>query len=268
MRKRWQGAPTQQHQSAKDYEVFVHPLRRIPAAVAILDAQDTVLSWNSWAEQLTGYTLEEVQSQRLLQLVTPTEMLQRHLQLAHANIPTLGEAVHLRKACGRQIRAVIQCSPIRHLNQNETHVIVVMQELPSPQDRGGSDREWSQEYGLSAVVSGILQRPLQVMAQETGIMNEALQQPLLSSAASFKQCLTTIKATIAELHRGLNQLRLHTDTLFNDLYNSINVLYLQADLLEEAIKRLTPEQHTELARSLTAIEAEVNHIHKLVQPEA
>jgi hypothetical protein len=46
-------------------------VREIIVGTAMLSADDTVVSWDTWAERLTGYTLEEVQACRLVHLFDP-----------------------------------------------------------------------------------------------------------------------------------------------------------------------------------------------------
>jgi hypothetical protein len=196
------------------------------------------------------------------------EILQRHLRLVRAEIPTVSEPLLFGRAGGRQVRVEIQCSPMRHLNSSDTHVIMMIQVMPSRQERLEKEREWFQHAGLTGVLYTILHNPLQAITHQVDILKEALQQAMPPSSVLFKQSLITIKAAIDNLHHGLDQLRMHTDTLFSDLYSSLNVLYLQADLLDEALKQMTAELYTEVERALAAIQAGAHHIQTVSKRES
>jgi PAS domain S-box-containing protein len=268
MRKHRPDAAAHQPSAAKSDEIFGHLIGRRPAAIAVLDAEDRIIAWNSWAEHLTGYTLQEVHSRPLAHLLQPADILHRHLQLARAEVPTGSEPFHLTKACRRQVRVEVQCSLLRHLHQRDPQAIVVMQPMASRRERSGSDREFFQRSGLVDVMHTLLHPPLQALVQQADALNDALRPAMTSPSMPAKQPLITMKAMIDDLRRSLDQLRVHTNLLFGDVYSALNVLYLQADLLEEALKRPAEALPTEVERALAAIQAEASHIQTLIKREA
>jgi PAS domain S-box-containing protein len=86
-------------------------LPHLDAAIAILTANHVVMSWNSHAESMTGYTIEAVNQHKLIQLFEPAEIMQQALLKVHVGEFPVNIRLDLRTADGRRLPVDVQCVP-------------------------------------------------------------------------------------------------------------------------------------------------------------
>lgn len=178
-------------------------LSRLAIGIAILEADGTVVSWDSQAEQLTGYSLQKVQELDFMQLFTPAELMQHIVCQASHGTATLHEYVGLKRSDNSHIPVRVQCSPQLSKDQNGRRVVVVFHELAPI--RGLGHYEHMETPGRLA------------------------------------------------------------SSLAHELHNPLSTIFLYADLLEEELQRLTPDDRMLMTESLAEIKAELSRMDKLVE---
>jgi PAS domain S-box-containing protein len=102
----------------------------LTVGVAVLGADTTILSWNSQAEKITGYTLEQLQTLGLATLFAPPEVMQHILNKSRADLATLSDYLQLRCADGRLLPVMVQCTPQRHNGESEGQAVLVFRAVP------------------------------------------------------------------------------------------------------------------------------------------
>jgi two-component system CheB/CheR fusion protein len=107
-------------------------LGSLHSGVVVLDAKQTIVSWNSRAEDLWGLRADEVQGQSFMNLDIglPVEKLKASIRAClmgepHHEEVTL-DAVNRR---GRAIKCRVTCTPIAGANQERQGTILMMEEL-------------------------------------------------------------------------------------------------------------------------------------------
>jgi PAS domain S-box-containing protein len=230
---------------------------------ATLSAQDTVVSWDTWAERLTGYNLEEIQGRQLVHLFDPVDILHRNLRLAHAGIPTTSEPFRLRHACGQPVPMNVLCSPMHHWHQGAERVVVVMWGLASFQKQSRLRHPSPLLRDLRRALSHTIHNFLTTIALQTLQLEEALQQPTVAFQGEVKGSLTEIKHALDHLGDCLAQVRGATDAVFHEVYDVLQALTLHGDLLEDSLQRPTGDSSLQIAYSLAAIRAETMHLQRL-----
>jgi PAS domain S-box-containing protein len=248
----------------KDRDILANSLRQTPVATAIVAADNTVVSWDSWAERLTGYTFDEISGHPVVPLFDPAELLQHHLDLARAGIPTLSQPLRFSGAGRRQIPVDVQCSPLRHRYGSEELVMIGMREFGLLWGLAHRGTRGDQPPDLPGSLSSPIYDPLQTIDLHANRLKAALQPWTPTSDGQVEESLRAIKATVADLHRHLDHLRSHTNTLFHDIYDSLTAMCLHARLLEETLEQSTVGHPPEVERFLAAIKSAAVHLQALV----
>jgi PAS domain S-box-containing protein len=173
------------------------PLR---AAIAILAADRTVLSWDQRAEGLTGYSLEALGRLDLIGTFEPAEMMHQVLLRAHADGLPVNERLHLRTADGRRLPVEVQCAPLRSLDCSETRLVLVIREVAPLQERSHSQARLPVWGRLAGTVSHEIRNPMNAIFLHTDIIEEEMRQPTLTDSTQLMQSLATVKAEVIRMH--------------------------------------------------------------------
>jgi two-component system, NtrC family, sensor histidine kinase HydH len=174
-------------------------LPHMAAGIVVLAADMTISSWNSQAEHLTGYSLEQIMTIGMVQIFEPVEVMQHVVRKVQEGIPTLSEYLHLRHANGQLMPVTVQCSPQRHLGQSDCQVVVAFRTLEPIQDSLRRDEHLHMLGRLASSLSHEIRNPLNAIFLHVDILEEELQQPSPDHRALVAESLTEIKAEISRL---------------------------------------------------------------------
>jgi PAS domain S-box-containing protein len=186
-------------EAAEVRERVVEILPHLAAGIAVLATDMTVSSWNSQAEHITGYSLEQIMTIGLVQLFEPIEVMQHVMRKVRESIPTLSEYLHLRHANGQLVPVTVQCSPQRHLGQSDCQIVVTFQELKPLQESLRRDEHLHMLGRLAGSLSHEIRNPLNAIFLHVDILEEELQQPGPDHQALVAESLAEIKAEISRL---------------------------------------------------------------------
>jgi PAS domain S-box-containing protein len=194
-----QESRTSPHEASEAQELVAEILPHTAAGIVVLTADMTISSWNSRAEEITGYSLEEVMAVGLVQLFEPVEVMQHIVYKVQEGLPTLGEYMHLRRADGQLVPVTVQCSPQRHLGANDCQVVVAFRELEPLQESLRRDEHLQMLGRLAGSLSHEIRNPLNAIFLHVDILEEELQRPTPDSYTQMLESLGEIKAEIARL---------------------------------------------------------------------
>ena len=204
----------------------------LDAAIAILTANDVVLSWNPHAERMTGYTLEAVKQLHVIQLFEPVEVMQQVLLKVHAGEVAVNERLELRTADGKRLPVDVQCAPLQSLNCSEARLVLVVREL-APLQEWQRCRARGQVLGrLAGSLSHELRNPLNAIFLHADIVEEEVRQSTPGDRNQVMQSLATIKAegvrlqSLMQDYLGLARLS-HLHRMPQDLSALIEALMLE-----------------------------------------
>lgn len=186
-------------EAAEVRELVEEILPHTAAGIVVLTADLSIASWNSRAEEITGYSLEEMMAIGLVPLFEPVEVMQHIVRKAHAGIPTLCEYLRLRRVDGRLVPVAVQCSPQRHLGPNDCQIVVAFRELEPLQESLRRDEHLQMLGRLASSLSHEIRNPLNAIFLHVDILEEELRQPTPDHGAQMAESLAEIKAEIARL---------------------------------------------------------------------
>jgi PAS domain S-box-containing protein len=238
-------------------------VREVIVGTATLSAEDRVVSWDTWAERLTGYTLEEIHVRQLAHLFNPVDLFHRHLQLAHAGIPTTSEPFHLRHACGRPVPMGVLCSPMRHVQPGAAGVVLVMWGLASFQKQSRRSNASPLLRDLLGALSHTIHNPLTTIALHAHHIEGALQRPTGGLWHGAKGSLAEIKQALDSVGERLAQLQGAMEAVLHEVYDALQAVTLHRDLVEDVLQRPTEDGPSQMARSLAAIKSETMRLQRL-----
>jgi len=171
----------------------------LDAVMAILTANDRVISWDPNAESMTGYTLEAVNQRQVIHLFEPREVMQQMLRKAQAGAFAINERVELRTADGRQLPVVVQCLPLQSRQDSEAQTVLVVRQL-APWRAWQRHEERMQVLGrLAGALSHEIRNPLNAIFLHTDIVEEEVRQPTPGDRSQVLRSLATIKMEGARL---------------------------------------------------------------------
>jgi PAS domain S-box-containing protein len=170
------------------------------AAIAILSADRTVLTWDHRAESLTGYSLEALGRLDLIGMFEPAEMMHQVLLRAHAGEFPVNERLHLRTAEGRRLPVEVQCAPLRSLDCSETRLVLVIREVEPLQAWSHSQARLPVLGRLAGTLSHEIRNPMNAIFLHTDIIEEEMRQLTPIDSAQVMQSLATVKAEVIRLH--------------------------------------------------------------------
>ena len=174
-------------------------LPHMAAGIAVLAADMTISSWNSQAEHITGYSLEQIMTIGMVQIFEPVEVMQHVVRKVQEGIPTLSEYLHLRHAHGQLVPVTVQCSPQRHTGQSDCQIVVAFRELEPIQANLRRDEHLHMLGRLASSLSHEIRNPLNAIFLHVDILEEELQQPSPDHRELIAESLAEIKADISRL---------------------------------------------------------------------
>lgn len=187
------------NEGASTTESVTAILPHLAAATAVLSSDSSVSSWSALAEDITGYSLQEIQAFDLAQIFEPVEVMQHILRKAQKGLSTLGEHLTLRRADGQRVPVAVQCSPQRHLDRTDCYVVVAFRELAPIQEHLHRDGHLALLGRLASSLSHEIRNPLNAIFLHTDILEEEWRQPTPDSHTQVQQSLTTIKSEITRI---------------------------------------------------------------------
>jgi two-component system, NtrC family, sensor histidine kinase HydH len=191
--------PTPPGDPAGVRELVSEILPHMAAGIVVLGADLTIASWNSYAEQLTGYSLQDIHRLGMAQIFEPAEVMQHILYKVQAGIPTLSEYLHLRHVNGQRIPVAVQCSPQRHLGRSDCQVVVTFRQLEPIQERLRRDEHLAMLGRLASALSHEIRNPLNAIFLHVDVLEEELRQPSPDSSAQLAASLADIKTELTRL---------------------------------------------------------------------
>jgi PAS domain S-box-containing protein len=174
-------------------------LPHLASGLVILSADQSISSWNSQAERITGYTFQQVNDLGLAQIFEPVEIMQHILRKVQDDIPTLSEYLHLRRADGTQVPVAVQCSPQRHMGRTECQIVVAFQELGPLQEQLRRNDHLMMLGRLASSLSHEIRNPLNSIFLHADVLEEELHQPSSDNLESVLESLTEIKREISRV---------------------------------------------------------------------
>jgi signal transduction histidine kinase len=202
------------------------------AAIVILAADRTVLSWDHGAESLTGYSFEALGRLDLLGTFEPAEMMHRVLLRAHAGEFPVSERLHLWTAGGRRLPVEVQCAPLRSLDCSETRLVLVIREVAPLQAWSYSQATLPVLGRLAGILLHEIRNPMNAIFLHTDIVEEEIRQPTLTDSTQVMRSLGTVKAEVIRLH-ALMQDYLCLARLSDLQHMPVNLRSLIEDLVAE-----------------------------------
>lgn len=174
-------------------------LARLAIGIAILEADGTVVSWDSQAEQLTGYSLQKVQDLDFVQLFTPAEVMQHVIHQAYHGISTLHQYVELKRSDNSHISVRVQCSPQFSNDQNGRRVVVAFRELAPIRARLGQHEPREMLGRLASSLAHELRNPLSTMFLHADLLEEESQRLAPDDRMLMTESLAEIKAELSRM---------------------------------------------------------------------
>ncbi len=205
----------------------------LDAAIAILTANHVVMSWNSRAESMTGYTLEAVNQRELIQLFEPAEVMQQVLLKVQAGEFPLNDRLGLRTADGRHLPVDVQCAPLQSLEGSEAQLVLVVRQVVPLQEWQRHETRVHVLGRLAGSLSHEIRNPLNAIFLHADIVEEEVRQPTPGNRTQVLRSLATIKAEgvrlqaliqdylflarLSDLHRAPEDLRALLEALILEM---------------------------------------------------
>jgi PAS domain S-box-containing protein len=222
------------------------------AAIAILEANHAVLSWNHRVESLTGYTFEALNGLDLTGIFEPVEIMHQVLFRVHAGEFPISVRLQLRTADGRRLPAEVQCAPLRSLNCSESRIVLVIREVAPLQTWRYDETKLPLMGRLAVALSHEIRNPMNAIFLHTDIVEEEVRQPTPGDSTQVMQSLATIKAEVTRLHALIQ------DYLFLARLSDIQraPLDLRA-LIEDLVHEIHPQS---VVRRVTLVLSELDDL--------
>lgn len=190
--------PPQGPGDIEDHESTILP--HMAAGIVVLGGDLSISSWNSRAENITGYTFQEIGTVGLVQIFEPVEIMQHLLNKAQQGIPTLNEYTHIRHADGSLLRVAVQCSPQRHAGRSHCNIVVAFREVEPLEERFRRDDHLIMLGRLASSLSHEIRNPLNAIFLHTDVLEEELRQPTPDYQELISESLATIKMEITRVN--------------------------------------------------------------------
>jgi|SoiMethySBSTD1v2_1073268.scaffolds.fasta_scaffold375703_1 two-component system, NtrC family, sensor histidine kinase AtoS len=228
----------------------------LDTAIAILTANYVVISWNSRAESMTGYTLERVNQRELIHLFEPAEVMQQVLLKGQAGEFPVDNRLELRTADGRCLPVDVQCVPLQSLKGSEAQLVIVVRQVAPLQDWQRQKAQRQILGRLAGSLSHEIRNPLNAIFLHTDIVEEEVRQPISGDRTQVLRSLSTIKAEgmrlqaliqdylflarLSDLHRVPEDLRALIEALILEMQvdhatRGVTLLLSAADDLGEVV---------------------------------
>jgi PAS domain S-box-containing protein len=175
-------------------------LAPVDAAIAVLGADHTVLSWNHRAESLTGYTLEALSGLDFIETFEPAKIMQQVLRRADAGEFPVNERLQLRTADDRHLPVEVQCAPLRSRGCSQTRMVLVIREVAAWQTWRPQDSRHLLLGQLAEAVSHEIRNPMNAIFLHADIVEEEVREQVPGDCTQIVQSLATIKLEVTRLH--------------------------------------------------------------------
>lgn len=172
----------------------------LPVGIAALGADTTILSWNSQAEQITGYTLEQIQTLGLATLFAPPEVMQHILNKSRADLATLSDYLQFRRADGRLLPVMVQCTPQRHHDESECRAVLVFRAVPNPEQIHRQDEHLMVLGRLASSLSHDISNHFNTVSLHTDLLEDEVQDLPSELQGSLAESVVDIRSEITHLH--------------------------------------------------------------------
>jgi PAS domain S-box-containing protein len=172
----------------------------LTVGIAALGADSTILSWNSQAEQITGYTLEQIQTVGLATLFAPPEVMQHILNKSRANLATLSDYLQLRCADGRLLPVLVQCTPQRHHDDSECQAVLVFRAIPHQAQFLRQDEHLMVLGQLVSSLSHDISNHFNTVSLHTDLLEDEVQDLPSEWQSSLAESVVDIRSEITRLH--------------------------------------------------------------------
>ena len=172
----------------------------LPVGIAALGADATILSWNSQAEQITGYTLEQIQALGLATLCAPPEVMQHILNKSRAGLATLSDYLQLRCADGRLLPVMVQCTPQRHHDESECQAVLVFRAIPNQAQIPRQDEHLMALGRLASSLSHDISNHFNTVSLHTDLLEDEVQDLPSEWQDSLAESVVDIRTEITHLH--------------------------------------------------------------------
>jgi len=169
--------------------------------IAALGADTTILSWNSQAEQITGYPLEQIQTLGLATLFAPPEVMQHILNKSRADLATLSDYLQLRCADGCWVPVMVQCIPQRYNNdESECQAVLVFRPVPNQALIHRQDEHLMVLGRLASSLSHDISNHFNTVSLHTDLLEDEVQDLPSELQGSLAESVVDIRSEITRLH--------------------------------------------------------------------
>jgi PAS domain S-box-containing protein len=172
----------------------------LTVGIAALGADMTILSWNSQAEKITGYTLEQIQTLGLATLFAPPEVMQHILNKSRAGLATLSDYLQLRCADGRLLPVRVQCTPQRHHDESECQAVLVFRAVPNQAQIPRQDEHLMVLGRLASSLSHDISNHFNTVSLHTDLLEDEVQDLPSEWQGSLAESVVDIRTEITRLH--------------------------------------------------------------------
>jgi len=172
----------------------------LTVGIAALGADTTILSWNSQAEQITGYTLEQIQTLGLSTLFAPPEVMQHILNKSRAGLATLSDYLQFRCADGRLLPVMVQCTPQRHHDESEGQAVLVFRAVPHQAQILRQDEHLMVLGRLASSLSHDISNHFNTVSLHTDLLEDEVQDLPSEWQGSLAESVVDIRSEITRLH--------------------------------------------------------------------
>jgi PAS domain S-box-containing protein len=172
----------------------------LTVGIAALSADATLLSWNSQAEKITGYTLEQIQTFGLATLFAPPEVMQHILNKSRADLATLSDYLQLRRADGRLLPVMVQCAPQRHHGESECQAVLLFRAVPNQGQIHRQDEHLMVLGRLASSLSHDISNHVNTVSLYTDLLDDEVQDLPSEWQGSLAESVVDIRTEITRLH--------------------------------------------------------------------
>jgi PAS domain S-box-containing protein len=179
---------------------MVEHVTELAAGVAILGTDANISSWNSQAEAMTGYTLEQVREAGLSSIFEPQEVMRHIIYKGCAGVPTINEYLQLRRADGQKVSVVIQCAPQRQLNPSECHLVLIFRKINTHIENLRQDEHMLVMGRFASSLSHEIRNQLNAVTLHTDVLEDILQDVPSETQNMLSETVVDIRHEINRLH--------------------------------------------------------------------
>jgi PAS domain S-box-containing protein len=198
-----QAMPASLTEAAKAVKLVSQVPPHLPEGVAVLAADNAVVSWTPQVERITGYSRREIEAVSFTQLFEPAMVIRQLVDQAHAGIPTEGTRLQLRRADGKQAEVDVQCLPLHHLDETQRNVVVILRDLSGRDTQQDGPQDHDRLHTLSQLAGAVsheIHNPLTTILLHTDMLEEDLRQLQGEDHEQLLRSLGVIKEEVTRMH--------------------------------------------------------------------